>query len=536
MPSFWLTSYNWAFCSPCILAATGNERAPLSMENVQSLLLRGKRNEAVDKAISSGDFSTALLVASMCDRDTYQRAVKRYAEQVFLQGSPLYTVALLFSGQLEAPLSSSSSLWGGDTDELKLKWKYHLAAIISNRTAGWDRIVLALGDRLNEFGKIKAAHFCYMVCGCPVTSPTNPNSRLVLLGCDHNQQDNVELLTEEAVMSYERTEAYEWAKRRGNQNAALRSFQPFKLIYANLLADFGYEENSKRLAQSIRQCMDIKETNRNKMYKVTSQLQLFDDSDAFTWALYDLEHRLKIQETTPQNLLPPPTFGEDEAMPPGQERPGRDLGQTVMIKVDSRIGQEGPPIPVQNGLGQVDQARRNESLRSTPNYISPPSIQDMATPPVQKFEQPSYSIAADSSPRLVHDNTQMSNEASFMSAKSNLLDVTGYSLDPTTEESKSGGRIAGSTAGQRPSTVLENPFEDPPETMPKPQIQHQTPSFMSTPKDEKPMNETARFAATPQETKKTPEKPPMSAPAVMLGKKTKSPKTKQGPSSSDRGE
>jgi len=46
-------------------------------------------------------------------------------------------------------------------------------------------------------------------------------------------------MTVEAVQAYERTEAFEWAKRRGNPNAAIPAVQPFKLKFAMLLADFG---------------------------------------------------------------------------------------------------------------------------------------------------------------------------------------------------------------------------------------------------------------------------------------------------------
>ena len=477
------------------------------MERVQGLLLRGKRNEAVDEAISSGNYATALMVASMCDQTTYQNTIKNYAEQVFLRGSPLHTIALLFSAQLEPAISGGSSLWGGDSDELKQKWKYHLAAIISNRILGWDRIVLSLGDRLNEYGNIEAAHFCYMVCGLSVMSPTNPNARLVLLGCDHNVQDNMDLLTEDAVRSYERTEAYEWAKRRGNPSAAIKSFQPFKLIYAKMLADLGYEENAKRLTQTIRQCIDVNEANGPNTSEVAGGTSLFDDRDAFAVALSDLEHRLQIQ--------------------------------TVPVGENAMPAQKGPAIPDHaNPIGRVelDKPRMPPS-----NYVSPPSMHDMPTPTAEGQQTQGRSVAAaPKSPMAfnppVGSNNELSAEDSFISAKSNLLDVTGYSLDPANDDPRQGVRGSSTTTNQRPSTVLETPSEYPVETSTaKPEPAPQPPQFMSTPKEAKPAREPLPVAATPKETKKTPEKPPMSAPAVMVGKKSKSPKTKQGPSSSDRG-
>ena len=65
---------------------------------------------------------------------------------------------------------------------------------------------------------------------------------MCLVGCDHVVPVDAALMTPEGVAGYERTEAYEWAKRKGNPNAAIPSLQPFKLMYAMLLADMGLDE------------------------------------------------------------------------------------------------------------------------------------------------------------------------------------------------------------------------------------------------------------------------------------------------------
>lgn len=228
-----------------------------TLKLVQKKLAKGEREEAIDEAIASGEFAMALLVAAMCSREKYQYACRQYAEKVLKAGSPLHTLAMLYTGQLKPPESgSSSSFWGGDPIELCRTWRIHLAAIISNRTAGWDRIVLSLGDRLLELGETHAAHFCYMVCGCAVASPLRPDSRLTLLGCNLVPAD-VTLNTAGSIEAYTYTEAYEWAKRCGNPNAAIQSLQPFKLRYAMLLADLGYEEAALLYIKSILKCVGV---------------------------------------------------------------------------------------------------------------------------------------------------------------------------------------------------------------------------------------------------------------------------------------
>jgi hypothetical protein len=131
---------------------------------VQKKLAKGEREEAIDEAIASGEFAMALLVAAMCSREKYQHACRQYAEKVLKQGSPLHTIAMLYTGQLKAPESgSSSSFWGGDPIELRRTWRIHLAAIISNRTAGWDRIVLSLGDRSLSLAETRSSFLLWFV-------------------------------------------------------------------------------------------------------------------------------------------------------------------------------------------------------------------------------------------------------------------------------------------------------------------------------------------------------------------------------------
>ena len=85
----------------------GEVGATSSLKKVEQLLLRGQREEAVQEALSSNNFAMALLVASMCDRSTFQNATKEFADEILSNGSPLHTLAMLFSGQLQPPADSA---------------------------------------------------------------------------------------------------------------------------------------------------------------------------------------------------------------------------------------------------------------------------------------------------------------------------------------------------------------------------------------------------------------------------------------------
>jgi hypothetical protein len=196
----------------------------------------------------------------------------------------------LFANQiqpLEEAEDQASDFWSNSKCTLGETWKSHLATVLSNQVRGWKRIVTALGDQLQSTGNTCAAHFCYLVCGRPITLHSDPASRLVFIGSDHKSQLNISLLTRESWESILRTEAFEWAKRKGNPNAVITALQPFKLQYAMLLADYGFELAAKKYVDSVRKCTGLlasssckrTQINSKKMYPkdFEEDLEIFED-------------------------------------------------------------------------------------------------------------------------------------------------------------------------------------------------------------------------------------------------------------------
>jgi Sec23-binding domain of Sec16/WW domain len=228
----------------------------LSMETVEKLLLEGQTEKAVAEAVSGGQFALALIIARCCGHEVYARAVQSYVDHTIPVCRPLHTISLLLSGQLHPTGKGLTLPWSGIShSELVLTWKNHLAAILSNRTEEWSQLALSLGDKLYECGEVIIAHFCYMVGGSSLGNAVS-NAKMVLLGCDFNPWDVV-LATDESVTAFERTEAYEWAKRRGNPLATIHSLQSLKVMYAMLLADFGFVDAAKCYVDSVLHCMDV---------------------------------------------------------------------------------------------------------------------------------------------------------------------------------------------------------------------------------------------------------------------------------------
>jgi hypothetical protein len=101
------------------------------------LQMRGNREEAVDEALESKNYALALLIASVCGADTYQIVAQRFADEVLSPGSPLHTVALMLSQNLELPTNEeladpeSESFWCHDIyHQLGSTWKRQLASIL----------------------------------------------------------------------------------------------------------------------------------------------------------------------------------------------------------------------------------------------------------------------------------------------------------------------------------------------------------------------------------------------------------------------
>ena len=412
-----------------------------------------------------------MLLASMHNEDAYRRVARIYAESKFRSDSPMYTTAMLFSG-IEAESSRRIREAGVKADELRGNWKRHLASIINNRTFGWEKTVLSLGDRLSEAGCIKEAHFCYMVCGYPITSPTDVETRVALLGCDHSEPKNRALLTSESLVAYERTEAYEWAKRLGNQDAYFITFQPFKLMYAMLLADDGQNVQAQKILQSIQISPDEARTASSQIQEVSVD-QIFSNDVAFELAYNEVENQL-------QNIGTKTNYSQSLLN-----------GGLLDISASTKAG----PTKM---FKQPNE--EHESITSTPKN---PSL-----------------------------------DATFMTAKSNLMDVSGYTLDeskPTKEATMRENKKVSpySKSIQVPAKAIPKageknlPEKSEPKTVSNNKKTPYKPQFDGTPAvNEKKMEKQQRTPTDPASQRETPKAAPATAPPVMQGKKDESEKAK----------
>eukprot|EP00250_Pteridium_aquilinum_P021698 c25199_g1_i1 orf=455-5497(+) len=235
---------------------------------VRSYLMDGKRNEALQLAQQGELWGLALVLAWQLGEKVYADTVVRMAQQQFLPGSPLRTLLLLFAGQTSElfkiqnlPLSAgtpgpffpAASNAQDSAGGMLGDWLGNLSIIAANPTKGDEQVLTHLGDSLwKDQGEVAGAHTCYLVAETSFEW-FSKEARLCLVGADHFKYQRT-FATPQAI---QRTELYEYAKILGNSQFVLVPFQPFKLLYAHMLAEAG------KITEACRYCQIVTRNLKN---------------------------------------------------------------------------------------------------------------------------------------------------------------------------------------------------------------------------------------------------------------------------------
>ncbi|KAG6633509.1 protein transport protein SEC16B homolog isoform X1 [Carya illinoinensis] len=233
---------------------------------VQNFLVSGRKREALQCALEGQLWGPALVLASQLGDQFYVDAVKQMAVRQLVAGSPLRTLCLLIAGQPAEVFSSDttdSGLLGGfslhqqptkiGANFMLDDWEENLAVITVNRTKDDELVLIHLGDcLLKERSEITAAHICYLVAEANFESYSD-SARLCLIGADHWKFPR----TYASPGAIQRTELYEYSKVLGNSQYVLLSFQPYKIIYAHMLAEVGKVSDSLKYCQAVLKSLKI---------------------------------------------------------------------------------------------------------------------------------------------------------------------------------------------------------------------------------------------------------------------------------------
>ncbi|KAH7435616.1 hypothetical protein KP509_06G071900 [Ceratopteris richardii] len=233
-----------------------------AVEEVRNFLMDGRKKEALQFAQQGQLWGLALVLASQLGEQAYADTILQMAQQQFQPGSPMRTLLLLFSGQASElfkvqSFSLSNGAYGSlsstpynaqdSAGGMLRDWLGNLSIIAANPTKGDEQVLKHLGDSLwKDQDEVAGAHTCYLVADTSFEL-FSKEARLCLIGADHFKYQRT-FATPQAI---QRTELYEYAKTLGNPQYVLVPFQPFKLLYAHMLAEAGRISEASRYCQLV---------------------------------------------------------------------------------------------------------------------------------------------------------------------------------------------------------------------------------------------------------------------------------------------
>nr|XP_043614014.1 protein transport protein SEC16B homolog isoform X2 [Erigeron canadensis] len=326
-------SNNYGSYAHCLQQVPSERQTRETAAEVQTLLVSGRKKEALLRAQEGQLWGPALVLAAQLGDQFYVETVKKMALQL-VPGSPLRTLCLLIAGQPADVFAADVTTDGVNPSAINMSqqptqsqisingmlddWEDNLAVITANRTKDDELVLIHLGDCLwKERSNIIAAHICYLVAEASF-EPYSDTARLCLIGADHWKHPRT-YASPEAI---QRTEVYEYSKMLGNSQFTLLPFQPYKLIYAYMLAEVGRVPDSLKYCQAI---MKTLKTGRNPEVETWRQL------------IISLEDRLKTHQQG----------GFSTNLAPGK------IGRKVLNFFDSAaqivVGGLPPPVPSTSG-------------------------------------------------------------------------------------------------------------------------------------------------------------------------------------------
>ncbi|KAK6138635.1 hypothetical protein DH2020_027621 [Rehmannia glutinosa] len=237
---------------------------------VQSLLISGRKKEALQCAQEGQMWGPALVLAAQLGDQFYVETIKQMALRQFVVGSPLRTLCLLVAGQpaevFSADSTAMSSMVGAvNTPQQPAQfgangmlddWEENLAVITANRTKDDELVLMHLGDCLWKDRSDQALNHIQTLQECVllVLIIEFPTDLCQSRGYSEFYHYNPVICVYVSVVIFrfhERTEIYEYSKTLGNSQFVLLPFQPYKLIYAQMLAEVGKMSDALKYCQAV---------------------------------------------------------------------------------------------------------------------------------------------------------------------------------------------------------------------------------------------------------------------------------------------
>lgn len=239
---------------------------------LRQALLEGHRERAVWLAEEKKLWGHAMLIASTMGPEVWKQIVQAFVRsQVKSVGSDARSMAALyqvFAGNSEEcvdelvppsaragfrMISNVDGTVSGSGLEGLDQWRETLGLVASNRTPSDGQSLLALGKLLAKYGRVEAAHTCYLFARQFVkhSGADDAEATFVLLGANHEVFDEGFGNDLDSILL---TEIYEYAASLSAPSTAvpyIPHLQAFKLMHAQTLAAYGLKTKAATYADHI---------------------------------------------------------------------------------------------------------------------------------------------------------------------------------------------------------------------------------------------------------------------------------------------
>jgi hypothetical protein len=266
-----------------------------AIEDLQSMLAKGEREKAVWHAVDQRLWGHAMLLSSTLSKDIWKQVVQEFVrKEVKKAGRSNQALAVLyevFAGNHEdcidelVPASARAGFQMVSTDGAGAaqnaqqgldKWRETIALILNNRSEGDVASILSLGRLLSQYGRVEAAHICFILARsvAHVSGVDDVQADLVLIGMDHKQHATELGIDLEPILL---TEVYEFGLSLSAQvnSHIMPHLQNYKLAHAYQLAENGYRTEAQSYCDAIAAAM--KATTRLSPYYNASFIASLDD-------------------------------------------------------------------------------------------------------------------------------------------------------------------------------------------------------------------------------------------------------------------
>ena len=254
-----------------------NHNSDLDKE-ITPYLLQGKRQEAIEAALSGRNWAIALLIATLCDRDAYTRVISSFVEATLATSSPLTT--LLLEGNALSPDISAPSIE---------RWEDHIRILLVNMSqrSCVSTALVRWSDALQLHDKAEEAQICYLLAH-KLDEPNYPLRKIALWG--GTQKPNMWRSSYLNERSFFQTELFQFLRLRDatlNKSRVAtpraeshHSYSSFRFAHAIILNECGFTTQGRKiliqLQKEISFAGDLRRCQQNLSYLVQEQIQLLD--------------------------------------------------------------------------------------------------------------------------------------------------------------------------------------------------------------------------------------------------------------------